>query len=136
MKASRCAANLCVLGKMARNGIHESPTTALIFAAHASHMALIGATLNQRSQHALFQHGSMTVGHSLGLAEHRNQVGREHQIAQPQLRGQCLGEGADIDHATIAINRLQRIDWALSITKFSVIVVLHDPGVLAPRPLQ
>ena len=78
----------------------------------------------------------MPVRQPPGLAEHRHQRRRQHQVAQPQLRRQRLGERADVEHPAIRIHGLQRIDRPLAIAEFAVVVVLHDPGTVLPGPLQ
>src|SRR5262249_51479094 len=58
-----------------------------------------------------------------------------NDVAEPQGREENLAEGADIDHARIGIESLQRSNGQALVSEFAVVVVFNDPGARVLRPL-
>jgi len=116
--------------------LQQCRPAAFVAAADGAHMALVAAVLDQRGQHQLVQARRMPVGQPTGFPEHGHQGRRQHQVAHAHLRGQGLGESADMDDATHLVNGLQGVDGTQPVAELAVVVVLQNPGTRGARPGQ
>ncbi|MCY1215700.1 hypothetical protein D9M72_275530 [compost metagenome] len=87
-------------------------------------------------QRLLDQRRGVPVHQVLDLARGRHQPGRHHQVAAAQVRHQRLREGAEVDHAAMPVQGLQRVQRLAAIAEFAVVVVFQDHRVAARRPVQ
>ena len=55
---------------------------------------------------------------------------------QAKRRQGRLREGADVDHATALVERVQWLDWPPTEAELTVVVVLDDHRVVAARPIE
>lgn len=78
----------------------------------------------------------MPVDHRLRLHQGVDQRRRRHHIAQAQARKQYLRQRTDVDHATGAVQALQRCQGRAGVTVLAVVVVLGDPGAVRLGPAQ
>ena len=66
----------------------------------------------------------------------RDQRRRQHHVADAQAGKQRFGEGADIDRPFLRIQALHAGGGLAGVVEFAVIVVLDDPGLAPPRPVD
>ena len=59
-----------------------------------------------------------------------------HDIADAQAGEEHFREGAEIGDAARAIHALQRGERRAGIAELAVVIVLDDPGIVAPRPVE
>ena len=104
--------------------------------AHAPDVAVIGAAFEHRSESVLFDQRRVPVHDLLGGCERGSQPGGHDQVADPQGRGERLGDGAEIDHVVVALQRVQRRDRPGVVAILAVVIVLDHVGVVLACPGQ
>src|SRR5215475_854199 len=86
--------------------------------------------------HALLQRCMTQMSQAIEACEPGNLRFRCDEISEAQTRIQDLAEGADIQNPLVAIETLQRRQWASDVAKFAVVIVLDDPGAAGAGPGQ
>ena len=107
-----------------------------VAAARAPDVALQVPLGDQREDRALHRPGGVAIGQRLQRRHPRAERGGGDQVADPQRRGQRLGEGADVGDAPLAIEAEQRGEGGRVEPELAVVIILDDQAVVLPRPLQ
>ena len=103
---------------------------------HPSYVRSVMALGQELRQRALRGDVALPRRHLLGPSQRGLQRPRRHQEPDAQRRQQRLGEGADVDHAAVAVEALQRLDGLVGPAVLAVVVVLDDHRVVLDRPAQ
>ena len=65
-----------------------------------------------------------------------HQLRRQHGVPDPKPRKEGFREGADVDGPVMRIEALHARCRFAGIMKFTVVIVLNDPGLMSRRPFD
>ncbi len=82
----------------------------------------------------LDQRRALPVGEVAGAGEGRDQIFRQHRVAEPQRGEQQLAERAEIDDAPGAVEPLERRQHAAGRLELAFVIVLDNPDALPRGP--
>ena len=103
---------------------------------HASQVAGKITVDHQPGQRPLGDQGRVAVTEGPGLQQRRGQPRRHHQVAQPQVRVQHLGERPQVGHVPLPVQAFQCVQRAPLEAEFTVVIVLHHQGAVAAGERQ
>ena len=98
-------------------------------------MAVVLAAPDQLGERELVEHARLPVRELLLFERGLEQVGREHEPAEPEPRRQRLRGGAGVDHAA-GLESLERADRSAVVAELAVVVVLDHDAVRRPHPVE
>src|SRR5271154_2506665 len=94
------------------------------------------AFLYEIGQRRLVEVGWTKIARPTDCGEAIHQGQRNHHVPKAKRRKERLAEGPGVNHSAAPVQALQGCDRHALIAVLAVVIVLHDPGILAMRPIQ
>ena len=116
--------------------VDEYPASLAVDEPHPAEMTREVAFRDEVGEHALGNSGPADVHRIADCGEVRDEILRDHDVAETQRREQHLAERADIDDPAVSVQPLERGDRRAAIAVLAVVVVLDDPGSVSLRPVE
>jgi hypothetical protein len=109
-------------------GFYRVPAV-LIRVPHALEMIHEASVPDELRQRGLFQPGRSVVDEGLQGRCGMDQVARDDHVAEPQARTERSRKGVEIDHATVAVQRLQRREQGAFVAEIGIVVDFQAGGL-------
>jgi hypothetical protein len=107
-----------------------------VLGAHALDVVREMAVRHEIRQRRLQMQLPRPIDAGAGPRERLGHLRRHHHVAHAQAGEHGLAEGAQVDHAAVGVQALQRRDRRAVVAELAVVVVLQHPQAARPRRLQ
>src|SRR5713101_8957742 len=136
MKASVNPRYFCLTTQVPVNSFQERSPSRRVAHPQAMEMAFEESRLDEINQRKLRQAGTSRIQQRLDRAHRLHERLRDYQVSQAEGRKHHFREGASVEDAAVAVERLQRLDRSAGIAVFAVVIILNDKDGLSLAPRE